>query len=338
MNSSIRSFIRMILLEGSESTGMSTSDWWKSQGDSYQGSAKDMPYYVYKDPSSGLERSGSIKFPGDPFTYEDVGGGQLRVLSGPNPDSIGSVFQASARSDLLKKADAESASSQAPAQKQSIDEIIRAIGKHMRLTALYLARSISYGLALKHACLRQKPMIFLTFANDLVKYTTANHEAMENLFSLLQGMPQNKIPSLANVNLEAPSDTLREASALIERGSFYIDYNESVFHLSRLKSLIKALKSKGTLKWEDVGPDASDAFIAGLDVFMDTKRFIDSVAVRKALIANVIAVDPERGQFTTSIYGSGGAREILSFEGEEWTFDELKVEMTDLIKEIGDDH
>lgn len=328
----------MVLLEGGEPAGMTTGEWWETQSGSYNGSLKDAPYYVYKDSATGSTRIGSVKIPGDPFTYDDIGGGKLRVMSGPNPESIGSTFSKSERSSFLKDSETGDSSTATPAQKQSIDEIIKAIGKHVRLAVLYLARSISYSLSMKHACLNKKSTIFLPFANDLVKYTMSNRAVIEQLFTLLQTLPQNKVPNLGSIKLESPSENIKEAGEIIGKPGLYADYNESEFHLGRLKYLTKALKGKGPLVWSNVGPDASDFFVMSMDIFMDTKRFIDSAAVRKSMIANVIPIDPERGQFSTSIYGAGGSREILSFEGEEWTFDELKNEMTDHIKELSDTH
>lgn len=79
------------LTEAAVNTGKKTSDWLKEKGvqANYTASYKDSPYFVLDDANRGpgAYRTGF----GDPFTYEDVGGGKIKVVSGPVEKSIGKI-------------------------------------------------------------------------------------------------------------------------------------------------------------------------------------------------------------------------------------------------------
>ncbi len=65
----------------------------------YKGSQAESPYYVMTDPEGNVVQ-GNVTFPGDPYTYQDVGSGKLRVISGPTQRSVGAVIS---RPDPSKK-------------------------------------------------------------------------------------------------------------------------------------------------------------------------------------------------------------------------------------------
>lgn len=99
MGRTLREFVKSILSEGVKDTGMSTREWLKAnKGVDYTGSLADSRYYVYTD-DSGNEIVGNIMRRGDPYTYEDVGGGKIRVASGPeiggSSGAIGVLIDAS---------------------------------------------------------------------------------------------------------------------------------------------------------------------------------------------------------------------------------------------------
>jgi len=80
------------LTEAAVNTGKKTSDWLKEKGvqANYTARYKDDPYFVLDDANRGpgAYRTGF----GDPFTYEDVGGGKIKVISGPVESSIGRII------------------------------------------------------------------------------------------------------------------------------------------------------------------------------------------------------------------------------------------------------
>jgi hypothetical protein len=77
-------------------TGLKTGAWLKQNGvqAAYPGRFKDSPYYVLgKDPARKPVAGTTVLGPyGDPFIYEEAGGGKLRVVGGPIRRSIGAVF------------------------------------------------------------------------------------------------------------------------------------------------------------------------------------------------------------------------------------------------------
>lgn len=81
-----------VIKEGAVESGKTTAQWLKDTGvqANYTARYKDQPYFVLDDAARGpgAYRTGF----GDPFTYEDVGGGKIKVVTGPEAKSIGKII------------------------------------------------------------------------------------------------------------------------------------------------------------------------------------------------------------------------------------------------------
>jgi hypothetical protein len=115
MTGSLREFVRTVLSEGSQASGKTTAQWWSERGVTYKGSQAESPYYVMTDPEGNVVQ-GNVTFPGDPYTYQDVGSGKLRVISGPTQRSVGAVISRSS-------GDSGEKSGAADGDKQQIDNV-----------------------------------------------------------------------------------------------------------------------------------------------------------------------------------------------------------------------
>lgn len=133
MSNSIRKYIRHILSEGVAYTGMSTEQWWESVlKDEYNGPLGDERHYVYTD-DKGNQVIGKKRSRGDPYTYEDLGDGKYRVVSGPTKKSIGSIVSKPGSSE------ASAATSDAGQQGQAVPAKPSAIADYIKKMSAGLA-------------------------------------------------------------------------------------------------------------------------------------------------------------------------------------------------------
>lgn len=342
MSSSIRSYVRMILSEGEPptviQTGMTTGEWWDSQGKSYKGSLRDTPYFV-----SGDQKPGSLTYPGDPFTYEEIEDGKLRVVSGPNRKSIGAVIPKPSRPKVTKSEEEKKTRSEEKEEgkpqasepaKTSIDDIIILISKNARLMSFYLVKSITFMDDLKNTCLERSPEQLMPTAESVGRYVESNNVGYKKIIQELSKIAKSQIPNIAQMNVTEPEGTIQGIESL-KSGSpenLSFSYNKAFSCLNTIKKGIKALNKKGDFSWDKVGEEAKTYFTDTLtDTLPDQGNFLNSDAAEVFMITNVAASGTS---YIRMVFGAGVGKEVLRINGQDYKLPELRKDLNESIRLI----
>lgn len=304
MPGSLREFVRSILLEGSQTSGKTTRQWWANKGVTYTGSQADQPYFVLTD-AAGNEITGDVTFPGDPYTYRSLSSGRLQVVSGPTQKSIGAsvarpsptkkptaapeddgspVDDAAAKQD--KKKDA------ALAILQGLGHVFKAASGMWSLKEAWLANFQSLG---PDVAMRIKDGVIGDYTDNLAEGAAGIEAGIGELLRTKNAQP---LVDALKIAIQATPDEIQAIENEMGESPFRSNLSRAKILFSRSASLL------GQSQNEEMSDEAKGLFETAMGVSEIAKDQLYDENTRGFFMRGIMILDPGAGFSRVAAGGS----------------------------------